>query len=125
MAARRWGVGVVAAILVAACSFPDVEYDDAGTAATTSSGGASSASSGSGGGGSCPAPPPCASAATACAKDANTKQSGCVHPCKQDAACLAGCAAMLKTDLGACAATCESCLVGPCAMNNCKALVGL
>lgn len=108
--------------VTAACTFPDVDYADAGTGG---SGGATSSSSTSGG--TCAAPSKCATDAMGCADLAQNQHKGCIQPCKMDKACIKTCDDELQSELGICAAACESCAAPSCSgrRTNCDMLVGL
>lgn len=97
--------------LLAACTFPDVDYaDDAGAA-----------------GGTCAAPAACADDAASCGDTARKKHHACDEKCKpNESDCWAECAAELGDALVACAAECESCAAPACggAATNCAALTG-
>jgi hypothetical protein len=134
-----------AAVLFAACTFPDVDYADAGggTAGGGAAGGGTVDAAGGGGsastssstssststsaGGTCPVPVSCATDAMSCAKDANDKHAGCVAGCNNDHACILACDKVQKTELGMCMAACDSCAAPTCGSSttNCRKLVGL
>jgi hypothetical protein len=115
----------VAAALVGACTFPDVDYADAGTDAGAGAGGSASTSTSSGG--ACLVPAMCATDATACAKSAKDKNVSCVKDCEDKQECALGCENAQQEDLGACADACKGCAEQTCGSSptNCRKLVGL
>jgi hypothetical protein len=127
------------ALVLGACTFPDVDYADGGaggSASTSVSGGGGSTSGTGGSGGStttsgsgaCPAPTSCANQATVCAAAATKAHDMCVKHCKASMPeCPPQCDAELATALGICSAKCVSCAGADCgsAPTNCDALVGL
>ncbi len=87
-------------LLLAACSFPSVEYEQ-----------------------ECAPPTSCQNSAAACRKQADTQQTMCLSKCKISCDCPAEFADALQ----ACAAKCDACSVNAgCdgATDMCKALVG-
>jgi hypothetical protein len=101
---------LVASAALADCTFPDVQYDDAGTTTTTTTTG------------ECMLPATCAADAQTCGDSARTKLKGCQNPCKNDPTCIADCDSKLQQQLTSCAAVCESC--AGCTPNTCAAVVG-
>lgn len=108
-------------VVVAACTFPDVDYvggAGAGGTSTTASSGSTTSTAGSGSTtastGTCALPAACATKADSCADAARKKRDGCVHPCKTDAVCIAACDAAEQSDLAVCLSTCESCGAAAC-----------
>jgi hypothetical protein len=123
-------VGIAA---IGACTFPDVDYADAGD--TTSAG-----STGSGmlmnttappnvtsGGGVC-IPSECQINAGTCAGAAQKQHNACLATCKNNKPCHDGCDAAQAAALHACAVMCANCANATCgggALDACNMYLGL
>lgn len=110
--------------VVAACTFPDVDYADGG--ASTGGGGSTSTtmtSTSSSGTTACFVPSACETQAMTCAKGVNDDHQSCVKQCNSNQMCIVGCDKTMQTALGQCSAACDNCTM--CKPNNCRDLVGL